>query len=40
MGIEIMKYRSRIIGGKLDVKQGTKGGTEVICTFIDNIEEN
>ncbi|MBV8114950.1 MAG: PAS domain S-box protein [Silvibacterium sp.] len=33
MGLHIMNYRAAMIGGSLDVRQGTPQGTLVICSF-------
>ena len=33
MGLNIMKYRSRIIGGRFDVKKNPNGGTIVTVRF-------
>ena len=33
MGLKIMKYRTDLIGGSLDIHKGDKVGTIVICTF-------
>jgi len=33
MGINIMKYRARMIGGILNIRKGEKKGTEVNCRF-------
>jgi PAS domain S-box-containing protein len=33
MGLKIMKYRTDLIGGSLDIRKVDKGGTVVICTF-------
>lgn len=33
MGLNIMNYRARIIGGSLDVRSGPDGGTVVTCTL-------
>lgn len=33
IGLKIMKYRAKMIGGKLDIGRGRKGGTVVTCTF-------
>ena len=33
MGISIMKYRSRLIGGSLEIDESKTGGTIVRCTF-------
>jgi PAS domain S-box-containing protein len=33
MGILIMKYRARIIGAELEVRNRSTGGTEVVCRF-------
>lgn len=33
MGIRIMKYRARIIGAELQVRNRAGGGTEVVCRF-------
>ena len=33
MGLKTMAYRSRIIGGSLDVRRGEDGGTVVTCTL-------
>jgi two-component system, LuxR family, sensor kinase FixL len=33
MGLQIMNYRARIIGGLLKVQNGKSHGTAVTCTF-------
>ncbi len=33
MGVRIMKYRARVIGGELDIKRSEGGGTVVLCVF-------
>jgi nitrate/nitrite-specific signal transduction histidine kinase len=33
VGLHIMKYRSGMIGGALEVKRGAVRGTIVTCTF-------
>jgi PAS domain S-box-containing protein len=33
MGLHIMSYRAGMIGGRLDVRRGTAGGTAVSCVF-------
>ena len=33
MGLQIMKYRSGMIGGALDIRRGTARGTIVTCMF-------
>jgi len=33
MGLKIMKYRTDLIGGSLDIRKGDKGGTVVTCIF-------
>jgi nitrate/nitrite-specific signal transduction histidine kinase len=33
MGMRIMTYRARMIGGQLVVARGRRGGTAVRCTF-------
>lgn len=33
MGLNIMHYRARIIGGSLDVRRGEEGGTIITCTI-------
>ena len=33
LGLKIMKYRTDLIGGSLDVRRGSKGGTLVTCAF-------
>jgi PAS domain S-box-containing protein len=33
MGLHIMKYRSGMIGGSLEIRRGTTRGTVVTCTF-------
>jgi PAS domain S-box-containing protein len=32
-GLKIMKYRTDLIGGSLDIRKGDKGGTVVTCVF-------
>jgi len=31
MGLRVMKYRARVIGGELEIQRRSRGGTEVIC---------
>jgi PAS domain S-box-containing protein len=33
MGLSIMSYRAKMIGGALEIHSGPAGGTEVVCTF-------
>ncbi len=33
LGLKIMKYRTDLMGGSLDIRKGDKGGTVVICIF-------
>jgi PAS domain S-box-containing protein len=33
LGLKIMKYRTDLIGGSLDIRKGSKGGTVVTCAF-------
>jgi signal transduction histidine kinase len=33
LGLKIMKYRTDLIGGSLDIRKGKKGGTVVTCAF-------
>jgi len=33
MGLQIMKYRSGMIGGALEIRRDSTRGTNVICTF-------
>jgi PAS domain S-box-containing protein len=33
IGLKIMEYRAKMIGGMLDIGRGRKGGTVVTCTF-------
>jgi PAS domain S-box-containing protein len=33
MGLKIMEYRANLIGGSLDIRKGSKGGTVVTCSF-------
>jgi PAS domain S-box-containing protein len=33
LGLRIMKYRTGLIGGSLDIRKGDKGGTVVTCIF-------
>jgi PAS domain S-box-containing protein len=33
LGLKIMKYRTDLIGGSIDIRKGDKGGTVVICIF-------
>jgi len=33
LGLKIMKYRTDLIGGSLDIRKGDKGGTIVTCVF-------
>jgi PAS domain S-box-containing protein len=33
LGLKIMKYRTDLIGGSLDIRKGKKGGTVVTCEF-------
>jgi chemotaxis methyl-accepting protein methylase/signal transduction histidine kinase len=37
MGLRIMHYRARTIGGKLTVKPAPKKGTKVVCTFKESL---
>jgi signal transduction histidine kinase len=32
MGLRIMHYRARMIGGSLSVQKGSDGGTAIVCT--------
>ncbi|HRK75427.1 MAG TPA: ATP-binding protein, partial [Rhodothermales bacterium] len=32
MGVHIMNYRARLIGGTLDIRNSSKGGTIITCT--------
>ena len=32
-GLKIMEYRTDLIGGSLDIRRGTKGGTILTCVF-------
>ena len=36
MGVRIMHYRARIIGGSLEIRRGAAGGTVVTCTVPDS----
>jgi signal transduction histidine kinase len=36
MGIKIMNYRARLIGGQLEIGQNPAGGTVVACSFLHN----
>lgn len=38
MGLEIMRYRARIINASLDIQSDINKGTTVTCTFFDTIE--
>ncbi len=38
LGLRIMGYRARMIGGRLDVRRGETGGTRVVCTFSDETD--
>ncbi len=40
MGLRIMHYRARTIGGKLTVVPGPKKGTKVLCTFKTGYEND
>lgn len=41
MGISVMKYRSRLIGGNLEIDEPKTGGTTILCTFpLINVEGN
>jgi len=40
MGLQIMSYRAKMIGGTLDVRQGSGGGTTVSCTFPCSVLES
>jgi nitrate/nitrite-specific signal transduction histidine kinase len=31
VGLQIMRYRARMLGGLLDVERGARGGTRVRC---------
>jgi signal transduction histidine kinase len=33
LGLKIMKYRTDLIGGSLDIRKGNKGGTVMTCAF-------
>jgi nitrate/nitrite-specific signal transduction histidine kinase len=33
MGLQVMRHRAEMIGGILDVRRGSSGGTELRCTF-------
>jgi len=33
LGLKIMKYRTDLIGGSIDIRKGDKGGTAVTCIF-------
>ena len=33
MGLHLMNYRARMVGGALEVRQGPTGGTIVTCLF-------
>ncbi|MGE5294295.1 MAG: PAS domain-containing protein [Solirubrobacterales bacterium] len=33
MGLQVMGYRAEVIGGILDIRQGSTGGTQVTCEF-------
>ena len=33
VGINIMKYRARVINASLEVKKNSMGGTSVLCTM-------
>jgi PAS domain S-box-containing protein len=33
LGLKIMKYRTDLIGGSLDIRKGNKGGTIITCVF-------
>ena len=35
LGLKIMKYRTDLLGGSLDIRKGDKGGTIVTCIFPD-----
>jgi len=32
LGLDIIRYRAKMIGAHLQIKRGSKGGTEVICS--------
>jgi signal transduction histidine kinase len=36
-GLKIMKYRTDLIGGSLEIRRGDKGGTIVICKFPNGV---
>lgn len=40
MGLDLMRYRARLIGGQLTVKRRHSGGTIVSCTAKSDSEEN
>lgn len=40
MGIRIMKYRAKMIGGEVVVQNSSKGGTEVLCLFAGGTRED
>ena len=37
LGLKIMKYRTDLIGGSLDIRKGDKDGTIVTCTFPNGV---
>lgn len=39
MGLNIMEYRARTVGGALRVRRGPEGGTEVTCSILDRVAE-
>lgn len=40
MGLHIMQYRTRMIGGTLNIRRGSHGGTVVVCTFRTDVAKS
>jgi signal transduction histidine kinase len=40
LGLRIMNYRARRIGGNLEVTASSQGGTRVTCLFHNKYESN
>ena len=40
LGLSIMKYRARSIGGRLEIESSKKGGTRVACYFPGHLTQS
>jgi nitrate/nitrite-specific signal transduction histidine kinase len=40
MGLDIMRHRAQAIGGALDIRRGTEGGTVLTCSFVPSPPTN